>query len=198
MHLSTLSITDVRQFEKRTFDFSPGFNLLIGENGAGKTTIIRALLAALGGANQTGPYPKLDDEDIRLNREQADVEAAVFGLRRNAVTFHYSKRLWELGSRSHTRKERPLVLSYASNEATCSSMNVRSAKRIRGTRGFDSRRDEEFLFYGDERTPSTKRPDQSALIFGNCSGLMILDTNLGGKIHLTEVFNDNEKKNIQS
>jgi hypothetical protein len=27
---------------------------------------------------------------------------------------------------------------------------------------------------------------------------MILDTNLGGKIHLTEVFNDNEKKNIQS
>jgi hypothetical protein len=31
-----------------------------------------------------------------------------------------------------------------------------------------------------------------------CSGLMILDTNLGGKIHLTEVFNDNEKKNIQS
>jgi hypothetical protein len=31
-----------------------------------------------------------------------------------------------------------------------------------------------------------------------CSGLMILDTNLGGKIHLTEVFNDNKKKNIQS
>jgi hypothetical protein len=33
---------------------------------------------------------------------------------------------------------------------------------------------------------------------GKCSGLMILDTNLGGKIHLTEVFNDNEKKDIQS
>ena len=32
----------------------------------------------------------------------------------------------------------------------------------------------------------------------NCSGLMILDTNLGGKIHLIEVFNDNKKKNIQS
>jgi len=75
MHLSTLSLTDVRQFEERTFEFSPGFNLLIGENGHGKTTIIRALLAAMGGFNQTGLYPKLTDEDIRLNRKQAEVEA---------------------------------------------------------------------------------------------------------------------------
>jgi len=30
-----------------------------------------------------------------------------------------------------------------------------------------------------------------------CSGLMILDTNLGGKIHRTEVLNDNKTKNFQ-
>ena len=167
MHLSTLSITDVRQFEERVFDFSPGFNLLIGENGAGKTTIIRALLAALGGANQTGPYPKFEDEDIRLDRRQAKVKAKVHGFRRNAVTFQYSKRLWELGARSHTRKERPLVLSYASNEATCSSMNERSAKRIHGLRGFDSRRAEEFLYYNTERTASSRMSGQTSLSFGN-------------------------------
>jgi len=30
-----------------------------------------------------------------------------------------------------------------------------------------------------------------------CSGLMKLDTNLGGKIHRTEVLNDNKTKNFQ-
>ncbi|AOA06212.1 hypothetical protein BFC21_10605 [Pseudomonas sp. TMW 2.1634] len=39
MHLHSLTMTKVRQFEQRTFEFQPGFNLLIGENGVGKTTI---------------------------------------------------------------------------------------------------------------------------------------------------------------
>ena len=167
MHLKTLSISDVRQFEEQTFEFSRGFNLLVGENGAGKTTIIRALLAALGGANQKGPYPKLEDEDIRLHREHADVEAEVVLSDERKEIFRYTKKLWTLGSRSHKRNERPLVLSYASNEATCASMNVKRAKRIRGRRDIDSRRDEDFLFYGHEREPSRQKTDQLARRFGD-------------------------------
>lgn len=169
MHLSTLSLTDVRQFEERTFEFAPGFNLLIGENGHGKTTIIRALLAAVGGSNQTGLYPKLADEDIRLNRTKAEVEAEVLRSDGIAETFSYQKRLWESPFRSHTRSQRPLVLSYASNEATCSSLKVKAVKRVRGTRDYDSRRDEEFLFYGDKRAFSKWRPDSSGRQFGNSS-----------------------------
>jgi len=169
MHLSTLSLTDVRQFEERTFEFAPGFNLLIGENGHGKTTIIRALLAAVGGSNQTGLYPKLADEDIRLNRTKAEVEAEVLRSDGIAETFSYQKRLWESPFRSHTRSQRPLVLSYASNEATCSSLKVKDVNRVRGTRDYDSRRDEEFLFYGDERAFPKWRPDSTGRQFGNSS-----------------------------
>lgn len=167
MHLTSLTLTDVRQFENRTFKFSPGFNLLVGENGAGKTTLIRALIAAMGGSNQRGPYPKIEDEDIRLNRERAEVTAEVFVPDGNSEIFSYRKELWERGDRSHTRKERPLVLSYASNEATCSSLDVRGAKRIQGVRRSDSRRDEEFLFYGAERGSPEGRPQQFERRFGD-------------------------------
>lgn len=167
MHLSSIALSNLRQFEEETFEFSPGFNLLVGENGAGKTTIIRALLAALGGANQKGPYPKLEDEDIRLNREHADVEAEVVLSDKHQEIFRYTKELWTIGSRSHKRNERPLVLSYASNEATCASMNVKRAKRIRGRRDIDSRRDEKFLFYGRDRDPSIPKDGQSVRRFGD-------------------------------
>ncbi len=167
MHLSTLSLIDVRQFEERGFEFAPGFNLLIGENGHGKTTIIRALLAAVGGSNQTGLYPKLADEDIRLNKKQAKVEAEVLQSDGTSEKFRYKKSLWTRASRSHTRNQRPLVLSYASNEATCSSMNLKDVKRVRGTRGNDIRSFEEFLFYGDERESFQRRRDRSYSRFGN-------------------------------
>lgn len=64
MHLSRLSLTNIRQFDHRIFEFQPGFNLLVGENGAGKTTILRGLLGTVGAAKQGTPVPILNDDDI--------------------------------------------------------------------------------------------------------------------------------------
>ena len=75
MHVSRLTLTNVRQFDHRTFEFLPGFNLMVGINGAGKTTLLRGLLASLGSAQQSGRRPKLTDEDIRLNTRNAEVLA---------------------------------------------------------------------------------------------------------------------------
>ncbi len=47
MHIQTLSLQNFRGFEEKTIDFHPQFNVLIGENGSGKTTILDAINLAL-------------------------------------------------------------------------------------------------------------------------------------------------------
>ena len=41
--ISRIRLTNIRCFEDKTFEFSPGINLVVGPNGSGKTTILEAL-----------------------------------------------------------------------------------------------------------------------------------------------------------
>lgn len=41
--IKSVRLTNIRCFEDRTFEFSPGINLVVGPNGSGKTTILEAL-----------------------------------------------------------------------------------------------------------------------------------------------------------
>lgn len=50
MHVATLRITNMRAIETAELNFSPGFNLLVGVNGVGKTTVLDALAYCLSGA----------------------------------------------------------------------------------------------------------------------------------------------------
>ncbi len=49
MNIKTLHVQNFKNFEDKTFEFSEGFNLIIGDNGTGKTAILEALSVALGG-----------------------------------------------------------------------------------------------------------------------------------------------------
>ena len=44
MILKKLHISNFKMFEKITLEFKPGFNLLLGDNGVGKTTVLEASL----------------------------------------------------------------------------------------------------------------------------------------------------------
>ena len=146
MHLSSLTLTNVRQFEQRTFDFQPGFNLLVGENGAGKTTILRGILAVLGGVQQLGRRPRMEDDDIRLLARRAEVSAMIRSDDNKVEEFHFRKELWEPARRSARRTDLPLILLYASNEATCSAMRVKRTSRARDFKSDPFRHSEEFLY----------------------------------------------------
>ena len=146
MHLSRLTLTNVRQFGQRTFEFQPGFNLLVGENGAGKSTVLRSILAVLGSAQQLGRRPKLEDDDIRLRSEHAKIIAEVHTPTRHIQQFYFQKRIWERAERSTGKKTLPLVLLYASNEATCASMKVRRYPKALVHTNDNLRRDEAFLY----------------------------------------------------
>lgn len=47
MRIERLEVENFRGFEERTFEFGPGMNVFVGDNGAGKTSVIRAARIAL-------------------------------------------------------------------------------------------------------------------------------------------------------
>lgn len=49
MELREINISNFKMIEQMNISFQPGFNLLLGDNGAGKTTMLEAITVALGG-----------------------------------------------------------------------------------------------------------------------------------------------------
>ncbi len=48
MHIDRIQLRNFKCFTERSFEFRPGFNLLVGENGSGKTSVLEALAVASG------------------------------------------------------------------------------------------------------------------------------------------------------
>jgi predicted ATP-binding protein involved in virulence len=69
MRIDQLQLTGFRCFEQATFDFQPQFNLIVGENGSGKTSLLEALAVA-SGAWLTGirgyDGRPIEPEDVRI------------------------------------------------------------------------------------------------------------------------------------
>ncbi len=166
MHLQRLTLTNIRQFASQTFEFRPGFNLLVGENGAGKTTILRSLLAMLGSAQQMGRRPRLEDEDIRLRARHAEVRITIHSTYQGVEEFQFQKTLWEPARRSVRQEKLPLTLHYSSNEAICAAMRMKRTKRIRDVGNDSFQHGEEFL-YMSERDFSQEVAIDTEGQFGN-------------------------------
>ena len=49
MYFEHIHVENFRGIESMELDFKPGVNILIGDNGTGKTTVLEALTVALGG-----------------------------------------------------------------------------------------------------------------------------------------------------
>ena len=49
MHLEKVTIENYKAIERLDINFKPGVNLLIGDNGAGKTSRLEGIAVALGG-----------------------------------------------------------------------------------------------------------------------------------------------------
>lgn len=166
MHLHRLALTNVRQFKNRVFEFKPGFNLLVGENGAGKTTILRGLIAALGSTQQIGKRPRLEDNDIRLHANLAEINATICQPNGKAEEFIFQKALWKPAKRLPNREGAPFILLYSSNEAICSAMKVKPARQRRGIDNSSFLSNENFL-YASEKLSYQGRVGESKSRFGD-------------------------------
>lgn len=69
MYLEKVNIKNYKAIEEIELDLKPGVNLLIGDNGAGKTSVLEGIAVALGGlfVNVTGVKTKnITKEDVRM------------------------------------------------------------------------------------------------------------------------------------
>ncbi len=74
MKIKSIRIIDFRGIEDRTFEFNSQFNVLIGDNGSGKTSVLEALAAAIN------PYVSISQgKNVRPIRKE-DVRRVDFGL----------------------------------------------------------------------------------------------------------------------
>jgi predicted ATP-binding protein involved in virulence len=82
MIVTRLKIANVRAVEAAVFSFKPGFNLIVGVNGVGKTTALESLAVSLAAVSRhinklKGPVHGFVASDIRAGREALTVEAEV-------------------------------------------------------------------------------------------------------------------------
>jgi predicted ATP-binding protein involved in virulence len=70
MRIDRLRVQNFRCFDDREWNFSPGFNVLIGENGAGKTAALDSLAVGVGAfllGIDDGTARSIQEEDVRLS-----------------------------------------------------------------------------------------------------------------------------------
>jgi predicted ATP-binding protein involved in virulence len=73
MHLNTVQVKNFRCFDDVTWQFTPGFNILVGQEGSGKTALLEALRIAISGfiaEIEEIPLLLITNQDARWKNEQ--------------------------------------------------------------------------------------------------------------------------------
>lgn len=76
MKIKQLKLQNFRCFAQATFDFSPGFNLFVGINGSGKTSLLKAVAASLA-----TPLNGLGKRTVWLHAQEANARLALVELK---------------------------------------------------------------------------------------------------------------------
>lgn len=72
MHISQVHIKDFRIFEDLELAFSPGLNLIVGENNSGKTALIDAIRYALD--TNSSEWVKIQESDFRRGQSRFSIQ----------------------------------------------------------------------------------------------------------------------------
>lgn len=68
MYLKELEVSNFKMFDNIKLEFEPGFNILLGDNGVGKTTILEAASEAVSGfltGMEDVPARNIYKQDVR-------------------------------------------------------------------------------------------------------------------------------------
>ncbi len=78
MHLSRLEVKNFRQFEDFSIGFNKGLNLLVGENNAGKSSVIDAIRIALD--TNSAEWVSITDTDFLSGKSELQIKLQFVGL----------------------------------------------------------------------------------------------------------------------
>ena len=113
MRLNELKLHNFRNYESLELDFSPGVNLIVGNNAQGKTNLLEAISYAGSGKSFRA---QKTSEMIRFGADFADIEAKVFAQGRDQqlryVLFSGSRprQIWRNGAKKKTSADLAGVL----------------------------------------------------------------------------------------
>jgi len=95
IYLDNIKLTNVANYiEPMEMDFPPGFTLIVGKNGAGKSTIFKSISLALYG--DSGGVDKLPISDFVNRKTKKDLEIILnFRVVENSVTDQYTIQLYQ-------------------------------------------------------------------------------------------------------
>ncbi|WP_411390596.1 AAA family ATPase [Pseudomonas sp. MPB23] len=100
MRLDQLHIQNFRCYEDATFDFQPGFNLVVGVNGSGKTSLLQAVAASLYSFSSSlgGAILQISDQDVRFEIQEFEGRyrfESIYPVRLNAVGSAFGRTVWD-------------------------------------------------------------------------------------------------------
>lgn len=110
MRINTLELTNVRGFTHAKLEFQPGFNLIVGINGVGKTTVLETLRVVMSHILKEVKSPIVTKEsfkksDININTDQLHVNTS-FTIDGHNYDFIYSKSAKDFTTISTEQKKR--------------------------------------------------------------------------------------------
>lgn len=96
MRINTLVLTNIRGFTHAKLEFQPGFNLIVGINGVGKTTVLESLRIALSQILPEATISKnkkesLDYYDIQIGKDSLQIDIN-FSIGEDSYSFVSSKQ----------------------------------------------------------------------------------------------------------
>lgn len=122
MRIDRLTITNFNGFDHREFALNPRFNLLVGDNASGKTSILDALTVAVGswflGVRGLQVSPGIEQEEVRVvayehqdsytfeKQFPARIECAGTAMGQRAA---WARELSREGGRTSTSEARPII-----------------------------------------------------------------------------------------
>jgi predicted ATP-binding protein involved in virulence len=75
MHIERIEIQNFKLFDRRSFEFHPRFNLVVGINGSGKTSLLKAIAKTLSTMmRNVGKEFPLEERDVRIIRKAVSKE----------------------------------------------------------------------------------------------------------------------------
>lgn len=176
MRITSLELTNIRQFRQKTIPFVPGFNLLVGENGAGKSTSLRSIATALGAVANFDPKLRLGESDIPYHAPECRVRLE-YQIGGEPGWSEVTRRF----RRVQRRGNKPAIpaIWFGANESLIRPFYAKKTRKLRGsrTRPYDDREglrfreemlfEEEFMLREyDEEKESFGRPNVVRRIVG--------------------------------
>jgi DNA replication and repair protein RecF len=114
--IKTLNINNLRNIKSAELDLNPGLNYLLGDNGAGKTSVLEAIVVlAKGRSFRSGQIssllgPESDEFRIVAQTERADKQKLTLGIERTAKDWKARKNGQDVNQLSELASHLPLVL----------------------------------------------------------------------------------------